>query len=313
MASSRAKKPKSKSKPIAKAKTKPPAPAAVDIVITNAARPVYPADGITKQDVADYFAAVADPMLRALAGRPLALQHWQKGILAPGFYHQHIGREAQPWMTFAETPAKSRGKGGVVRHLIADRPETLRWMAQYSALTVHMWHSRVPTLESPDWVLFDLDPADGEDIEQAIPVALKLAEMLDQRGLESIPKTSGKRGIHVFVPLAPGHTYEQTQAFALSIGEDIVWAMEDVVTLERMKDKRGGRLYFDCLQNARAKMVVAPYSLRALAGAPVSAPLTWDEVKPGLDPLAFTLKTMPARLKSKGDLFGGATSGKATL
>jgi bifunctional non-homologous end joining protein LigD len=299
-------KPKTKAKPAQK-------PGAIQVTITHADRPVYPADGITKQDVADYFAAVADPMLHALAGRPLALQHWQKGIGGVGFYHQHIGKEAQPWMTFAETPAKSRGKGGVVRHLIADRPEALQWMAQYSALTVHMWHSHVPTLDSPDWVLFDLDPADGETIEQAIPVALKLAEMLDQRGLESIPKTSGKRGIHVFVPLAPGHTYDQAQSFALAIAEDIVWSMEDDVTLERMKDKRGGRLYFDCLQNARAKMVVAPYSLRGIAGAPVSAPLTWDEVKPGLDPKSFNLKTMPARLKAVGDLFAGATSGKAKL
>ena len=285
----------------------------IEIPITHSDRVIYPKDGITKQDVADYYAAVAEPMLRALAGRPLGLQHWQKGIQAPGFFHQHIGKEAQPWMTFAETPAKSRGKGGVVRHLIADKPETLRWMAQYSALTVHMWHSRVPRLDEPDWVCFDLDPADGRDIEQAIPVALELREILDQRGLESVPKTSGKRGIHVFVPIAPGHSYEQVQEFAHAIAEDIVWKLEGDVTIERAKAARDGKLYFDYLQNMRAKMIVAPYSLRASDGAPVSAPLTWDEVKPGLDPKAFSLKTMPARLKEKGDLFAAATSGSGTL
>jgi bifunctional non-homologous end joining protein LigD len=215
-------------------------------------------------------------------------------------------------MTFAEVPAKSR-KGGLVRHLIADRPETLRWMAQYSALTVHMWQSHVPTLDSPDWVVFDLDPADGRSIEQAIPVALKLREMLDQRGLESIPKTSGKRGIHVFVPLAPGHTFEQAAGFAASVAEDIVWAMEDEVTTEFSKAARGGRLYFDYQQNIRGKLVAAPYSLRAIAGAPVSAPLEWDEVVEGLEAKQFNLKNMPARLKAKGDLFAAATQGKGTL
>jgi bifunctional non-homologous end joining protein LigD len=290
-------------------------PGKIEITITHADRPVYPDDGITKQDIADYFEAVSGAMLKTLVGRPLGLQHWQKGIRAPGFFHQNIGKEAQPWMTLAETPVARKKKGAAqsIRHLVADRPETLRWMAQYSALTVHMWHSKLPDLDEPSWVLFDLDPGEGHGIEQALAVAHPLKEILDQQGLESIPKTSGKRGIHVFVPLDPGHTFEQTQAFALKVGDDLSYAMPEEVTLERAIAKREGRLYFDVMQNAKAKMVVAPYSLRALPGAPVSAPLEWDEVKEGLNPLDYNLRNMPARLKSKGDLFAAATQGGGRL
>jgi bifunctional non-homologous end joining protein LigD len=277
----------------------------IDIQITNATRLVYPDDDISKQDIADYYAAIAGPYLRALAGRPLGLEHWQKGIKAKGFFHQHIGKEAKDWMTFAETPVRRRSQRGssTVRHLIADRPETLRWLAQYSVLTVHMWHSRVPHLDSPDWVLFDLDPADG--FAQTLDVAIALRRLLDDLGLPSIPKTSGKRGLHVFVPLAPGHGYDETLAFALAVGERLA-AQLPQMTLERSLDKRQGRLYFDCLQNGQGKMVVAPYSLRAIKGAPVSAPLSWSEVGPGLDPARFNLRSMPRRIDEVGDLFAAA-------
>ena len=165
-----------------------------------------------------------------------------------------------------------------------------------------MWHSRAQSLTMPDWVVFDLDPAEGKGIEQAIEVAQILHGMFDRLGLPSVPKTTGKRGIHVFVPLAPGHTYDDAQAFALSVGETVVQKLPQV-TLERAKEKRKGRLYFDCLQNGYGKTVIAPYSLRGVDGAPASTPLKWSEVEPKLDPKRFTLRTLPGRLKEVGDLF----------
>jgi bifunctional non-homologous end joining protein LigD len=194
---------------------------------------------------------------------------------------------------------------GPVRHLIADRPETLRWLAQHAALELHMWHSRAQSLTMPDWVVFDLDPADGKGIEQAIEVAQILRGMFERLGLPSVPKTTGKRGLHVFVPLAPGHTYDDAQAFALSVGETVAQKLPQV-TLERAKEKRKGRLYFDCLQNGYGKTVIAPYSLRGVDGAPVSTPLRWNEVEPGLDPKQFNLRTVPGRVKKVGDLFAPA-------
>jgi bifunctional non-homologous end joining protein LigD len=241
-------------------------------------------------------------MIATLAARPLALEHYPKGIHQPSWFHQNIGREGPVWMTYAVTPTNGSGGSKTVRHVVVDRPETLRWLAQHSALTLHMWASRAPNLGMPDWVVFDLDPAEGHGIEQTIPVAHALKRLLDQLGLPAFAKTSGKRGLHVFVPLAAGHTHDDATEFAVHIGRAITSVLPET-TLERAKAKRKGRLYFDCFQNGYAKTVVAPYSLRAADGAPVSAPLKWSEITDTLDPSKFTLQTMPKRLDKLGDLF----------
>ena len=277
----------------------PPAP--VEVKLTNPDRVLYPKDGITKQDVADYYQAVSGPLLAAIKDRPLAVIHWNQGVGKPGWFEQNTGQKAEPWMKVVDTPSSK----GPVRHLVADRPETLRWLAQHAALELHMWHSRAQSLTMPDWVVFDLDPADGKGIEQAIEVAQILRGMFERLGLPSVPKTTGKRGLHVFVPLAPGHTYDDAQGFALSVGETVAQKLPQV-TLERAKEKRKGRLYFDCLQNGYGKTVVAPYSLRGVDGVSVSTPLRWNEVEAGLDPKRFNLRTVPDRLKEVGDLFAPA-------
>jgi bifunctional non-homologous end joining protein LigD len=193
-----------------------------------------------------------------------------------------------------------------------DRPEALRWLAQHAVLTIHMWSSRVPTVESPDWVVFDLDPAKGQGIEHAVEAALVLRGLFDRLELPSVPKTSGKRGLHVFVPLAPGYTHEQAVAFAAYVTSAVARSLPEV-TVERALGKRRGRLYLDAYQNGYGKTVVAPYSLRARDGAPVSAPLVWSEVTRKLDPLRYTLKTMPRRLDKVGDLFAPALRGGGRL
>jgi len=274
------------------------------VALTSPDRILYPRDGITKQDVADYYAAVSAAMLRTLEGRPLALEHWNQGIDKPSWFHQNIGREAEPWMTLVETP--TRTSSGSVRHLVADSPEALQWLAQHSVLTAHMWSSRMESLETPDWLAFDLDPAKGHGIEQAVDTALVLRRLFEDLDIPSYPKTSGKRGIHLFVPLKPLYTHEEAVSFATHLGE-VVAAKLPYATVERSLSKRKGRLYLDCLQNGYGKTLVAPYSLRAIDGAPVSAPLQWSEVNRKLDPAKFNLRTMPDRLAKLGDLFAGAT------
>ena len=271
------------------------------VVLTNPDRILYPRDGITKQDVADYYAAVSEPMIRALRDRPLALEHWNEGIDKPSWFHQDVGRGAQPWLTTIETPTRTTAHKSV-KHLVVDKPETLRWLAQMSVLTIHMWASRGAALDEPDWLVFDLDPAKGKGIEQAIDAAIIVRRLLDNLHLPSVPKTSGKRGIHVFIPLAGGYTHEEANEFACSISAAIAAKVPEF-TMERALNKRRGRLYLDCMQNAYGKTVVAPYSLRAIDGAPVSAPLKWDEVTKKLDPKKFNLRTMPDRLAKVGDLF----------
>ena len=287
-----------KSSRTSRSDTRPPTPA-TPVNLTHPDRILYPRDGITKQDVADYYAAMAEPMLRALRDRPLALEHWNDGIDKPSWFHQDVGRGAPPWVSSIETPTRTTGKS--VRHLEVDRPETLRWLAQMSVLTIHMWASRDASLEEPDWLVFDLDPAKGKGIEQAIDAAIIIRRLLDHLRLPSLPKTSGKRGIHVLTPLGGGYTHEEANAFACSIGAAVTSKVPEF-TMERALNKRQGRLYLDCMQNAYGKTIVAPYSLRAIDAAPVSAPLKWEEVTKKLDPKKFTLRTMPARLAKVGDL-----------
>ncbi|MGH7263813.1 MAG: non-homologous end-joining DNA ligase, partial [Candidatus Rokuibacteriota bacterium] len=275
----------------------------VTVALTHPERVLYPRDRLTKQDLADYYAAVAGPVLAALADRPLALEHWNDGIDAPSWFQQNIGREAAPWMRLVETPTRTRRRQ--VRHLVADRPETLRWLAQHSVLTLHMWSSRAGSLEHADWVVFDLDPAEGRGIEQAVEAALVLRGLFEKLGLPSVPKTSGKRGLHVFVPLAPGQTHEEAAAFAAHVSAAVARALPGA-TVQRALAQRRGRLYLDAGQNSYGKTVVAPYSPRAVGGAPVSAPLRWSEVTRQLDPRRYTLRTMPRRLETVGDLFAPA-------
>jgi bifunctional non-homologous end joining protein LigD len=290
---------KSSPKKTASTKSSPSKPA-TQVNLTHPERILYPRDGITKQDVADYYAAMAEPMLRALRDRPLALEHWNDGIDKPSWFHQDVGRGAPPWVASIDTPTRTTSKN--VRHLVVDRPETLRWLAQMSVLTIHMWASRGASPEEPDWLVFDLDPAKGKGIEQAIDAAIIIRRLLDNLRLPSLPKTSGKRGIHVLIPLVGGYTHEEANEFACSIGAAVASKVPEF-TMERALNKRQGRLYLDCMQNAYGKTIVAPYSLRAIDGAPVSAPLKWEEVTKKLDPKKFNLRTMPARLAKVGDLF----------
>ena len=280
------------------------------VILTHPERELYPRDGFTKQHVADYYAAVAKPMIHTLRDRPLALEHWNQGIDHPSWFQQNLGREAPDWATTISTPTRTSNRN--VRHLVVDRPETLQWLAQMSVLTIHMWASRGASLDAADWLVFDLDPAKGKGIEQAIEAAIIMRGLLENLRLPSFPKTSGKRGIHVFLPLAGGYTHEEAAEFACSIAAAVAGKVEGI-TVERSLSQRKGRLYLDCMQNAYGKTLVAPYSLRAIDGAPVSAPLKWEEVTKKLDPLKFNLRTMPDRLAKVGDLFVGVLSKGAKL
>src|SRR6266849_2623606 len=281
------------------------------VTLSNPDRILYPRDKITKQDVADYYDAVAGAMIHTLRDRPLTLEHWNAGIDKPSWFHQNIGREGPPWITTIDTPTRASSRK-TVRHLVVDKRETLRWLAQMSVLTIHMWSSCGASLDQPDWFVFDLDPAKGKGIEQAIEAAGVIRGLLENLQLPSVPKTSGKRGIHVFVPLAAGYTHEQAVDFACSISAAVV-AKVPTMTMERSIARRRGRLYLDCLQNGYGKTMVAPYSLRAIDGAPVSAPLKWEEINKKLDPKKFNLRTMPDRLAKVGDLFEDVFKKRAKL
>jgi len=281
------------------------------VTLSHPERVLYPKDKITKQDLANYYEAMSEPLIRALKDRPLSLEHWNQGIDKPSWFHQNLGREAAQWLTTVETPTRYASRK-TVKHLVVDSIDALRCLAQMSVLTIHMWASRAASLDEPDWLVFDLDPAKGKGIEQAIEAAIIMRGLLEHLELPSIPKTSGKRGIHVFVPLARGYSHEDANEFACSIAA-VVTKQVPTMTIERSLNKRRGRLYLDCMQNAYGKTMVAPYSPRGIDGAPVSAPLKWDEVTKKLDPLKFNIRNMPDRVAKVGDLFAPALTKGAKL
>jgi len=281
-------------------------PPPADVPLTHPEKVLFPASHIRKADVRAYDDAVAPALIAALRGRPLSMQQWPQGIGRAGIFRQGA-TTAPPWIPRVTVQHVDHP----LEHIVVDRPETVSWLANQSALTLHMTSSRADTVDSPDWVAFDFDPADGW--EQIVPLALALKGLLDELKLVSVPKTSGKRGLHVFVPIEPGHTHAQALAFADAVASAIAARFPNLATTERSLSRRRGRLYLDTLQNGRLKTMVAPYSIRAVEGAPVSTPLEWDEVDGRLDPAKFDIRTVPGRLRSRGDLFAPALEGGQRL
>jgi bifunctional non-homologous end joining protein LigD len=282
-------------------------PTSPEVELTHGSRAVFPKSGITKRDVFEYYRAVAGPLAAALDGRPIGVQQWPDGIHKPGFFRQEI-RTAPPWAKVVPVEHESR----TLHKLVIDRPETILWLANQSALTLHTWSSRIPHLSEPDWVVFDLDPGTGP-WDDVIQVAGRLRGLLEQLGLASVPKTSGQRGLHVLVPVARGHTYDDVIEFAVAVTSVMAKGLSQIATVERAKSRRHGRLYLDAFQNGWGKTLVAPYSLRAVEGAPVSTPLRWSEVTAELNPSALDLREVPRRLDKHGDLFAPALAGNQRL
>ncbi|WP_426733210.1 DNA ligase D [Myxococcus faecalis] len=282
------------------ARTSPPSSRDGHATLTHGDRVLFPEAGLTKADVFEYYRAVAPLMVPVLEDRPISVQQWPAGIQAPGFFrHELSGIPA--WVP----TQRVRHLDKTLRHVNVNGEEPLLWLANQSALTLHMWLSRAPRLSQPDFLAMDLDPGKG-GWSDMVTVALALRELLEEQGLASYPKTSGKRGLHVMIPLAPGHTYAKVQAHADALAHALEARLGELATTVRGIRARKGRLYLDAGQNARGKTVVAPYSLRAKEGAPFSAPLKWSEVTRRLDPARFNLRTLEKRLDKVGDLFAPA-------
>ena len=283
-----------------------------EVKLTSGDRVLFPGPGYTKADVFEYYRAVAPVMVKAMDGRPISFQQFPRGIRGEGIFRQ-MAKGTPAWATLVPIQHQTRE----VEHLVVDRPETLLWLANQSALELHVWSSRVEHLSEPDWVVFDLDPSKDGDARRAwenlVTVATTLRGFLEQLNLSSLPKTSGKRGLHVLVPLARGHTHADALEFAMAIVSALEKGLPELATTERSIKERGGRLYLDAVQNGEGRTLVAPYSVRPTDLATVSTPLRWSEVTPALDPAAFTIKSMPGRLEKVGDLFAPALEGTQRL
>lgn len=268
-------------------------------MITHPEKVLFPADGISKADLAAYYEAVAPAMVPLIRNRPVTMERFPAGIGAKGFMQKNVSSGFPATLHRVEVPKKD----GVVNYPLVRDAADLLWMVNQNCVTLHVWTSRVPELERPDICVFDLDPAqDDPAILRAMTLAVR--DVLAEVGLRSRVKTSGSKGFHVVVPLDGAARFDGVLMFAHAVALVLVERYPDLLTLEFLKADRGGRIYMDIGRNAPGATVAAPYTVRPKPGAPVSAPCTWEEVESGAAmPTTFTLRTMPDRLDSVGDLW----------
>ena len=271
----------------------PPPPE--EVALTHPEKLLYPEAGLTKADVFEYYRKVAGRLLPYLKGRPITLERLPDGLAeadAPHFWQKDAPASYPGWI--ARVPLAT-GRGKVVRYVLVEDVSTLLYLVNQGALTFHVWASRVENLDRPDFVLFDLDLGAAR-FDDVIAVALAVRDELESRGIEPFVKTSGKSGLHVLAPWTGEGGYDEARAWALEVASRVVAADPDRATVEIRKARRGGRVYVDVMQNAKGHHAVPPYVLRAIPRATVSTPLAWREVRPGLDPAAFTPQVVLARL-----------------
>jgi bifunctional non-homologous end joining protein LigD len=252
---------------------------------------LWPDVGITKADLWDYYAAVSDRLLAAVADRPLTLKRHPSGIERSGFFQKHLGRDADADLHRFSTWSESSGRE--VDYLVAAGPRELRWAAQMAVVELHAWLARTDMPDRPDMLLFDLDPSRPDQSVHA--AALWLRELLDELGLPSRVKSSGKRGLHVVVRIERRHDFGEVRGFALAVSRCLADRHPDDLTVEMRKADRGGRLLIDWSRHGQGQHAVAAWSPRTTPSATVSAPLTWDEVADGFDPGQVTIRTAPER------------------
>jgi bifunctional non-homologous end joining protein LigD len=287
------------------------APGPREVRLANPDKVLFPEDGITKRELFAYFELVAPVLLEHIRDRPLSLQRWPNGIHAPSFFQKEAPQVLPPFVR-TEPILHDEGRK-VTRYVVADNVETILWLANLTAFTIHPWGSRVGSLHEPDFMILDLDPKEAP-FTRVIDVALELKSLLEGIGLRGYPKTTGSSGLHIYVPLEPRYDYEQVRTFAEVLGRILAARMPAAATIEMKVDKRGGRIFLDHLRNQLGQTAAGPYVVRALPGAPVSAPLRWEEVdRDRLSPRQFTIRNFAARFRDVGDLWEPVLTDKQQL
>ncbi|MBM3676486.1 MAG: DNA ligase D, partial [Actinobacteria bacterium] len=281
--------------------------------LSNLDKPFWPEEGIAKGDLLAYYRDIADVLVPHLRGRPFTMKRYPDGWAGKHFFQKQSPAHMPDWIRRAPFPASTReGEVRTIDYALVDGELALLWMVNMGCIDMNAWASRVNRPDRPDWVMFDLDPSPDVGFRETVEVALLVKQALDLLGLVSYPKTSGSRGMHVLVPIARRHGFEDTRAFAGVIAGAIARAHPGLATTEWTKAKRRGVL-IDANQNGPGRTTATVYSVRPRAGAPVSTPLRWDEVVPDLDPAAFTMDAVLDRVARHGDLFVGVLAGGQSL
>jgi len=270
-----------------------------ELALTNLDKLYWPDAGLTKGDLVDYYRAVAAVMLPYLKDRPQSLHRFPNGVGKKGFYQKDVN-DAPEWVQTAAIEAESTGE--MVDYLICQNEATLVYMGNLGCLEINPWNSRLGKLDYPDYLVMDLDPED-RPFEDVVKLALQIHAVFEQIEVQDFIKTSGQSGLHIFAPLGARYPFDQVRQFAEILSQVVHSQLPDMTSVVRSPSKRQGLIYLDYLQNRIGQTMAAPYSPRPKPGAPVSTPLEWKEVKPGLSPLDFTMKNIRQRLDRLGDLW----------
>lgn len=266
---------------------------------TNSDKVFWPEEGYTKGDLIAYYSQVAPFILPHLRDRPQSLNRHPDGITGPSFFQKDL-LDHPDWVR--TVPLRSESEGKDIHWLICNDLDTLLFMANLGCIELNPWISRYQKPDYPDFLLLDLDPQDV-DFSVAVETAQEVKKLLDSVKLESFVKTSGKRGLHIVVPLGAKYTFTQTRQFAQILATTVFQQLPETTSVARNPLKRGKKVYIDFLQNRIGQTIAAPYSLRPVAHATVSTPLEWDELRGGLSPTDFTIRTIFKRLNKHGDLW----------
>ncbi|MFF4160375.1 non-homologous end-joining DNA ligase [Streptomyces sp. NPDC001678] len=269
--------------------------------LSNPDKVYFPRRGFTKYDVARYYLSVGDGIVRALRDRPTTLERYPDGVEGESFFQKRAPKNLPEWIPTGRIAFPS---GRYADEICPGEPAAVLWAANLGCLTFHPWPVRRSDTEHPDELRIDLDPQPGTDYGDAVRAALELRDVLEGLGLTGWPKTSGGRGLHVFVPIAPRWTFVQVRRAAIAVARELERRAPERITTAWWKEERGEKIFVDYNQTARDRTIASAYSVRPRPHAPVSAPLRWDELTSAV-PEDFDLATMPARFAEVGDLHAG--------
>ena len=272
-----------------------------ELRLSNLNKVFWPAEGYTKGDLLAYYFNVAELILPHLRERPLTMKRMPDGIAGDFFYEKTAPSHTPEWIARCSVPSEDN-KDGVIRYLMVDDLASLLYVANLGCIEMHPLHSRCGSIETPDYLLFDLDPMEAT-FEQVLRIALHVKAALDALGLASYPKTSGATGVQIYVPVERGYSYEQVRDFVGTVGRMIERADREHVTMAWKIERRTGKVFIDHNMNRSGANISAVYSMRPEVGATLSTPLTWDEVEAGVTPQDFRIDTVWERFARLGDLF----------
>lgn len=270
------------------------------VPISNIDKVYWPESGLTKYDLIDYYLQVSKYMLPHLTGRPQSLHRHPNGILEDGFY-QKDNENVPEWMQTVTVYSKSSERD--IEYLLCQNTASLIYMANLGCIEINPWNSRVGQLEHADYGIIDLDPPEGMEFKEVIKIAKEFKSVLDAADIQGFCKTSGSKGLHIFIPMGAKYTYEEVRNFIKLLCHFVLQRLPKIATMERRIKNREGKIYLDYLQNRRGHTIASVYSVRPLPKAPVSMPIHWDELKHGLSPQKYNMKNVLERLEKQDDLF----------